>query len=104
MTTEEFIMAAANDQDLNKKLATLKTAEAIYTCAKEAGLTDTKDQFKASIKKLRREACSIDEDVLDDICGGRMEQNTFSAADKALIATLAGAVGVALATGWIAFV
>lgn len=107
MTTQEFIIAAANDPELTGKLAELKTPEDIYACALEAGLTDTLDEFKKETKKLKREAASLSEEDLDDIAGGKMMPHKFdsnlNSTDKIFFATVAGAVGIALATGWLAF-
>ena len=71
MTTKEFIEKLTKDETLANKMEGCKAPEEAYEVAKEAGLTDDIESFKAVMtavnKKINGE---LSDDELDNIAGG----------------------------------
>ncbi|MGN0648812.1 MAG: Nif11-like leader peptide family RiPP precursor [Oscillospiraceae bacterium] len=72
MTTQEFVEKMSKDEALAKKMSECKSPEEAYETAKEAGLTDDIETFKAVMtavnKKVKGE---LSDDELDDVAGGQ---------------------------------
>ena len=84
MTTKEFIEklnqgAEGNNAELIEKLQKVgKNPEAVYTIAKEAGLTDSFEDFQAEMKKVYDSmAEGLSEEELVAIAGGLSKEDAI---------------------------
>ncbi|MGN0648822.1 MAG: Nif11-like leader peptide family RiPP precursor [Oscillospiraceae bacterium] len=74
MTTQEFIKKMADDEKLSKKLSDCKSPEEAYAVAKEAGLTDDIDTFKAVMTAVNKQLNGeLSDDELENVAGGMSE-------------------------------
>ncbi|MGN0648806.1 MAG: Nif11-like leader peptide family RiPP precursor [Oscillospiraceae bacterium] len=78
MTTKEFIEKMAGDEVLAKKMEGCKSPEKAYEAAKETGLTDDIESFKAVMtavnKKIKGE---LSDEELSDVAGGISDDAAF---------------------------
>lgn len=84
MTTKEFIEklnqgAEGNNAELIEKIQEVgKNPEAVYTIAKEAGLTDSFEDFQAEMKKVYDSmAEGLSEEELVAIAGGLSKEDAI---------------------------
>lgn len=74
MTTQEFIEKMASDEAFAKKLEGCKSPEEAYEVAKEAGLTDDIESFKAVMTAVNTQIKGeLSDDELDNVAGGMSE-------------------------------
>ena len=72
MTTQEFINKMAEDETLAKKMSECKSPEEAYEVAKESGLTDDIEIFKAVMTEVNRQVKGeLSDDELENIAGGK---------------------------------
>ena len=104
MKTKEFIEklnqgAEGNNAELIEKLQEVgKNPEAVYTIAKEAGLTDSFEDFQAEMKIVYDSmAEGLSEEELVAIAGGLNEEDAiiFGVGGVGIVAVIAGAAWVA---------
>lgn len=103
MKTKEFIEklnqgAEGNNAELIEKIQEVgKNPEAVYTIAKEAGLTDSFEDFQAEMKKVYDSmAEGLSEEELVAIAGGLSEEDAiiFGIGGVGTVAVIAGAAWV----------
>ena len=71
MTTKEFIENMLKDEDIAKKMEGCKAPEEAYKVAKEAGLTDDIETFKAIMTAVnKRVSGEISDEELNRVAGG----------------------------------
>ncbi|MGN0649296.1 MAG: Nif11-like leader peptide family RiPP precursor [Oscillospiraceae bacterium] len=88
MTTKEFIEKMAGDEALSKKMSECKAPEEAYEVAKEAGLTDDIESFKAVMTAVNKQLKGeLSDDELDNVAGG------MSDTTRNVIAVVGGVVG-----------
>ena len=104
MKTKEFIEklnqgAEGNNAELIEKILEVgKNPEAVYTIAKEAGLTDSFEDFQAEMKIVYDSmAEGLSEEELVAIAGGLNEEDAiiFGVGGVGIVAVIAGAAWVA---------
>lgn len=104
MTTKEFIErlnkdAEENNNELFEKIQEAgKNPEAVYAIAKEAGLTDSFEDFQAEMKIVYDSmAEGLSEEELVAIAGGLNEEDAiiFGVGGVGIVAVIAGAAWVA---------
>ncbi|MGN0649302.1 MAG: Nif11-like leader peptide family RiPP precursor [Oscillospiraceae bacterium] len=100
MTTQEFIKKMTNDEALSKKMSECKAPEEAYEVAKEAGLTDDIESFKAVMTAVNKQLKGeLSDDELDNVAGG-MSDTAFGlcivATDIAAIGAMAAATAMAV--------
>ena len=105
MKTKEFIEklnqgAEGNNAELIEKIQEVgKNPEAVYTIAKEAGLTDSFEDFQAEMKKMYDSMTEegLSEEELVAIAGGLNEEDAiiFGVGGAGIVAVIAGAAWVA---------
>ncbi|MGN0648809.1 MAG: Nif11-like leader peptide family RiPP precursor [Oscillospiraceae bacterium] len=75
MTTKEFIEKMSKDEAVAKKMESCKSPEEAYEAAKEAGLTDDIESFKATMTAINKQLKGeLSEEELENISGGKEEQ------------------------------
>lgn len=103
MTTKEFIErlnkdAEENNNEIFEKIQEAgKNPEAIYAIAKEAGLTDSFEDFQAEMKKMYDSmAEGLSEEELVAIAGGLNKEDAiiFGVGGVGIVAVIAGAAWV----------
>lgn len=104
MTTKEFIErlnkdAEENNNEIFEKIQEAgKNPEAVYAIAKEAGLTDSFEDFQAEMKKMYDSmAEGLSEEELVAIAGGLNKEDAiiFGVGGVGIVAVIAGAAWVA---------
>ena len=71
MTTKEFIEKMSKDEILAKKMSECKSPEEAYEIAKEVGLTDDIDSFKAVMTEFNKQIKGeLSDDELQNVAGG----------------------------------
>lgn len=104
MKTKEFIEklnqgAEGNNAELIEKILEVgKNPEAVYTIAKEAGLTDSFEDFQAEMKKVYDSmAEGLSEEELVAIAGGLSKEDAIFdvVGGVGIVAIIAGAAWVA---------
>ncbi|MGN0648811.1 MAG: Nif11-like leader peptide family RiPP precursor [Oscillospiraceae bacterium] len=71
MNTQEFIEKMSKDETLAKKMEGCKSPEEAFEAAKEAGLTDDIDSFKAVMTAVNKRANGeLSDEELENIAGG----------------------------------
>ena len=105
MTTKEFIErlnkdAEENNNQIFEKIQEAgKNPEAVYAIAKEAGLTDSFEDFQAEMKKMYDSMTEegLSEEELVAIAGGLNEEDAiiFGVGGVGIVAVIAGAAWVA---------
>ena len=104
MTTKEFIErlnkdAEENNNEIFEKIQEAgKNPEAVYAIAKEAGLTDSFEDFQAEMKKMYDSMTEegLSEEELVAIAGGLSEEDAIAAgfAGVAIVTIVAGAASI----------
>ena len=104
MTTKEFIERLNKDAEENNKeifekiQETGKNPEAVYAIAKEAGLTDSFEDFQAEMKKMYDSMTEegLSEEELVAIAGGLSEEDVKAAvfAGVAISTIIAGIASI----------
>ena len=104
MTTKEFIErlnkdAEENNNEIFEKIQEAgKNPEVVYAIAKEAGLTDSFEDFQAEMKKMYDSmAEGLSEEELVAIAGGLNKEDAiiFGVGGVGIVAVIAGAAWVA---------
>ncbi|MGN0649299.1 MAG: Nif11-like leader peptide family RiPP precursor [Oscillospiraceae bacterium] len=87
MTTKEFIEKKSKDEVVTKKMESCKSPEEAYEVAKEAGLTDDFETFKAVMTAVnKRIKGELSDDELDYVAGGMSEEEFTEVALKIFFA------------------
>ena len=104
MTTKEFIErlnkdAEENNNEIFEKIQEAgKNPEAVYAIAKEAGLTDSFEDFQAEMKKMYDSMTEegLSEEELVAIAGGLSEEDAiiFGVGGVGIVAVIAGAASI----------
>jgi len=91
MTAVEFKeKLMKGDKDLVEKLKNVKSPDEAYAVAKEAGLNDTKEAFRAQMKALHDKYTEVTKEDLAAAAGGGSATDVIAAA-----ASVVGAVAAA---------
>ncbi|MGN0648816.1 MAG: Nif11-like leader peptide family RiPP precursor [Oscillospiraceae bacterium] len=71
MTTKEFIEKFSKDEALARKMSGCKSPEEAYETAKEAGLTDDIETFKAVMTEFNKQVKGeLSDNELENVAGG----------------------------------
>ncbi len=70
MTTKELFEKAAADSELAAKLQKAATPEECYAVAKEAGLTDSAEEFEKAAAEIKAASEKMDAADVDAVIGG----------------------------------
>ena len=71
MTTKEFIAIMIKDTEIAGKMSECREPEKAYAIAKEAGLTDDYETFKATMTKANEQLCGeLSDEELAVVAGG----------------------------------
>ena len=70
MNTLEFVKQTSADPAACDKMAACKTPEEAYAIAKDAGVTDSLDEFVAAMQKIQSQVSEVSEDDLEGLNAG----------------------------------
>ncbi|MGN0649301.1 MAG: Nif11-like leader peptide family RiPP precursor [Oscillospiraceae bacterium] len=98
MNTNEFIEKMSRDEALAKKMECCKAPEEAYEVAKEAGLTDDFETFKAVMTAVYNQLKGeLSDGELENVAGGMSEAAASGIAFAATTGIVAAGMGIVYA-------
>ncbi len=94
MTTKELFIKAAQDAELAGKLQKAASPEDLYALAKEAGVTDSFEDFKAAAVEIKNSAEKLSPAEVDAVVGGASHTETTALTVTVVPAGASAAAGV----------
>lgn len=89
MTTREVFEKLNQNEELALKIKAMKSPEEVYAACKEAGLTDSMEEFKKAASEINDAITKLDDADVDAVVGGGSTITTITTTTTASIAATA---------------